>query len=645
MLDQYYNRHDPAKGFARHLFVAGRGLQSAELNEIQDAAAYRLRGLADALFKDGDIVRDCACSVDADTGATTLASGALYIRGAVRGVVPAQFTVPVDQSVTVGVYLTETVITELEDPTLRDPAVGTRNYQEPGALRMQENIAWGWSGDGQLGEFFPVYTVENGVLLQREAPPQMDGVTTALARYDRDSAGGNYIISGLLANASQNLQTNKLTVTVGEGRARVNGFGVELPTSVRMLYDRDPDTKAITSEPHTFAPGGDGKMRVNVDVAPLVQINSVRITAERTATLTHGAFTGAKDPLPENSVLQIMSVTQGGTTYVAGTDYKLTANEVDWSLTGAEPAPGSTYTVTFRYLTVVEPEAVDMRGFTVGGAVDGTLVTVDYAFAMPRIDVIALDSDGRVVRLLGVSNQRNPAPPAVPDTMLQIATLRHNWETDPVVVRDAVRAVPMQELEAIKQNVASLFDLVAIERLRNDVGISESASKRGVFVDPFNDDDLRDAGVEQTAAIVGGELVLPISASPVSAGAAVVAPVLLPYTLEAAIEQTARTGSMLVNPYSAFDPIPANVELAPAVDRWTVTNTEWASDETRRVTVGSGNASSTSSASSVEILRSESRAAEFLRPIQVQFDVRGFGPGEALAALRFDGIEVAPEAI
>jgi hypothetical protein len=34
-------------------------------------------------------------------------------------------------------------------------------------------------------------------------------------------------------------------------------------------------------------------------------------------------------------------------------------------------------------------------------------------------------------------------------------------------------------------------------------GIPEPSSKRGVFVDPFLDDDLRDQGITQTAAVVG----------------------------------------------------------------------------------------------------------------------------------------------
>ena len=53
--------------------------------------------------------------------------------------------------VRVGVYLLDEVITELQDPTLRCPAVQTRNYNEPGAGRLRVTPTWGREGDGSDG--------------------------------------------------------------------------------------------------------------------------------------------------------------------------------------------------------------------------------------------------------------------------------------------------------------------------------------------------------------------------------------------------------------------------------------------------------------------------------------------------------------
>lgn len=656
-VDNYFNRYDQSKGYEKHLVRAGYGVQSAEMNEIQEAQMVRLKGVADALFKDGDIVSDCQATVDPDTGATRMESGALYLQGAVRSVAAANFTIPVDSVVQIGIRLKSTVVTELDDPALRDPAPGTRNYGEPGAARLKVVAAWGWNGDGQDGDFYGVYTAINGVLISKEPPPQLDSVTNAIARYDRDSAGGNYIVSGFSASAVLDRVNAKFTALVGEGRARANGYAVEMTRSARLQFDSDPDLQAIISEPKTFTPDGTGKMRINVDATPLMSIQQVRITAQKLSTLTHGAFSGAKDPLPDTSVLSIVAVNQGGvwnagtntftggTTYTATTDYKLTSGQVDWSPTGAEPAPGSTYQVVYQYQTTQATiSGQDDTGFTVAGAVTGTLVQYDYTFALQRIDALVLGSDGLISRIKGVASRYSPAVPVVPDTQLRIASLQHNWTTNPTIISDAVTVMPMQELQGLRGMIFDLYDLVAQEQLKTNIGLNNPTAKRGVFVDPFNNDDLRDSGVSQNCAIIDGVMMLPITEDVHAVGSAITTAQLLPYTLETLIEQNFRTGSMLVNPYQAFDPLPADMALDPAVDFWTQIVETWGSDITRRFFSGVGNRSFTTTSTSIQLTITEA-PAEYLRPISVTFKLKGFGPGEILQALTFDGIPVTPLAV
>lgn len=71
----------------------------------------------------------------------------------------------------------------------------------------------------------------------------------------------------------------------------------------------------------------------------------------------------------------------------------------------------------------------------------------------------------------------------------------------------------MSDIEAMRSTINDLYDLIAQERLRNDANSREPAAKKGIFVDPFFDDDMCDQGVNQTAAIVDRELTLPINAS------------------------------------------------------------------------------------------------------------------------------------
>ena len=150
-----HNRFDPEKNFDSIAFRQDRVLQSAELNEVQAGLTHRLRSISDVLFRDGDVIRDARCIVNPDTGAVQAEAGALYLKGAVRGVPPAAFAVPVVGVIAIGVYLRTTTVTELDDPSLLNPATGSPAYQQPGALRIKVEPSWGHEGDGQPGDFFP----------------------------------------------------------------------------------------------------------------------------------------------------------------------------------------------------------------------------------------------------------------------------------------------------------------------------------------------------------------------------------------------------------------------------------------------------------------------------------------------------------
>ena len=132
-----YNRFDSAKKYTKALFKTSQHLQAAELNEIQEYAGHALKEIGDALFKSGDVISGCVCVIDADTGTVTVESGKIYLNGMVREVHEGNLEIPTNVSVKIGVYFKERTITELEDPELRDPSVGTANYQNPGAARLQ----------------------------------------------------------------------------------------------------------------------------------------------------------------------------------------------------------------------------------------------------------------------------------------------------------------------------------------------------------------------------------------------------------------------------------------------------------------------------------------------------------------------------
>lgn len=662
MPDKYYSRFSAAQRYERHLAIAGRVLQSAEVNEMQEASQDRLKRIADVLFKDGAIVRDCGILVDLSTGNTTMEGGALYVRGAVRGVEPRTLTIPLIGTIQVGIALNEVVVTSLDDPTLRDPAVGVLNRLEKGAERLRVDAAWARAGDGTPGEFYPVYTIVNGIPQSQTPPPQIDSVSLAIAGYDRQSAGGMYVASGLRVTQLADTDTGAQVYSLSEGVARVDGREVILPHARRIVYGAEADLKAVAIEPHVALGGTE---RVNLNRGPVSSVDLVQIQAQRTLTgFQHGAFTGAQDTLPDSPVLSIVGVNQGGTwngsgftggtTFAQGTDYKLTADKVDWSLTGAEPAPGSSYTVVYRYVRQVIPSNVDATGFTVTGAVAGTVTQVTYRWKRPRVDRLCLDGSGFVVWVEGTPNDSAPVAPMVPPGLLPVAAVTQTWTAGRTVASDGVRTVPMGQLEAMQRQIDALGSLIGEQALRNDIAISEPTNKRGLFVDPLNDDSKRDQGIAQTGAVFDGVLTLPLVGVQV---AAVSLPdtATLPMNHAATapiVQQTLRTLCVKVNPYDAFAPIPAGAVLVPSTDFWTEQQTVWTSGVTRifqgtqrqewgpdwgLITRFTGTSTQVVVDWTTELSRQWTQEARFLRPITVKFTLDGFGPGEFLDAVEFDG--------
>lgn len=640
MLENYYNRYSAQDHYERVMFRAGKGLQSAELNEIQSQAFEQARSIADAILKEGDLVEEGQVVIKDHQA--IVEAGKVYLRGLVRQVPAATLDIPLDQLLDVGVWLTTSVITEMDDPDLRDPANHTRNYGEPGAARQKYACQWGLSNADIEGDFFPVHKIDNGVVIIKQPPPQLDSVTVALARYDRES-NGSYVVEGLRALFLDQDDTEQ-HFTISEGKAHVDGLEIRLKSALRKSFAIDPDLQKVVSERHVFKGDPDGKMVVALSHAPIAQVARINAAKEITVNLQRSIDTF--DPLPNSSVYEVVSVSQGidkeKKTFLEGEDFTLRNNTIAWSDSSEEPpASGSSYEATYRYRTDVSPEDLTETSLTLSHLVEEEFF-VDYFWKLPRVDVLTIDPDGVIRRVLGISHPWAPMLPAIPVGQLALARLEQHWRReDPVtVVGQAIRVVPMAGIEAMQQQIHDLYDLVAIERLRNDANLEEPVAKKGVFVDPFLDDDLRDQGIEQTAAIIDGELMLPIDGEIEQVGDNITQPRTLPYTLTPILEQDKRTGSMKVNPYQAFDPVPAQVTLEPAVDRWTIVRNQWNGRTTNRFIRARGRSRDTTT---FEQTGRSTTAVQFLRQRQVRFTARGFGPHEKLDSVVFDGVNLVTE--
>ncbi|WP_417766718.1 DUF4815 domain-containing protein [Stappia sp.] len=633
-----YDRSGAKPAMTDVVFREGNFLQGAELNEAQSILRGRIARAGGLSARDGDRISGAGIVVDTDAGSVLLEAGRIYAAGDVRPVNAWTLeSVPMVGEVTIGVRLVRRVVTHEQDPDLLGLAPGTAAEGEAGAARIEETLVWGRAGDGKPGDLYPVYLIKDGVALDQTAPVELSMTLQAIAGYDRD-ANGSYVVSGCRVAALGRIAGDQVFV-IEQGVANINGFKRTRSASLRLAVPETFDVGRIDAEQHSFADGGTGTAVLSLRFPPLANLITALVTKETTEAVTHGPSVGSMDLLSQDSVTALVEVRQGGTVYTAGTDYILNADRVDWTPGGAEPAPGSSYQVTYRYRDAVAPVSTTDGTVTLAGGVTGGEVLLTYDYKLPRTDLICLDQEGRAVYIEGLSSRSRPVPPAAPAAHLPLAEVHNAWGGAPAIVNSGVRAYGMADVDHIYKRMVDLYDLVALERLRRDIDSREPVAKRGVFVDPFTSDRWRDAGIAQDAALFDGSCQLAIDPTIHRLGP--VRPVLLDWTSEPVISQGLVTHCRLVNPYANFLPIPAELTLDPAIDQWVETRTEWASAQTAQF--GAGNQSRTTT--TTDIVDERQELAEFLRPVDVAYTIRGFGAGEALEELTFDGADVTPAGI
>lgn len=661
-----YDRTPLNPDWARVLFREDRIAQAAEINEAQSIIEGRGRRVSDRLMTDGARLEGAEISVSIgsftpDVASVLLTPGMVYAAGDVRTLPEHRFNdIPTSGVISIGIRIVSEIQTEEDNPDLLGLHPGTEAEGEAGAVREIERAVWGWSGDGITGDLYQVYMLKDGAPVDQTAPASMSDVSVAIATYDRD-AHGSYVVNGCKVYALGKVGDAQ-HFSIGEGVANILGNKRTRTFALRHQEVEEWDISTVDAEVQTFADNGTGTAVIKVNHGPISALNSAIITKQRTVTITKGVA-GSLDALPNTSVSALIEVKQSSTIYVAGTSYRLTGDRVDWSPAGAEPAPGSTYSVTYRYLEAVQPSAMDDDTLTLTGGVTATPVLLSYSWKMPRADLLCLDRDGLPVYVYGISSPAHPRAPAQPSTLLALAQIVNDWRGPPEVINTDVRSVPYSEMWVYFRKMFDMMDLIAMERLKSDIGSREPVAKKGVFVDPWIDDSMRDQGEAQTAAIVRGTLQLGIDVA--VHRFTIESPTLLDYSEEVLIAQELVTGSMKINPYQNFNALPIGMSINPAIDFWTDRRTDWASAVTEQIagpvtsqvirtsefdffsaaTVVNSTISDSQSSTAnnrVEQIGQRNEQLPFLRQIPVDYKISGMSEGEILTELTFDGINVKP---
>jgi hypothetical protein len=583
----YYDDYDPSKKYNQLLAVPGRVEQARDFTQMQTMVYDYLQRLSDTLFKNGSVIGGMGWAMKTST--IVVQDGRVYVNGKIHMFSQQEIPVTKVGLETIGIKAVDSIVTESDDTSLLDPTTSTGNLGQPGTHRIKTDIILVLN-DATAST---IYTFQDGNLVSESPKPQFDGLAAMLAQRTYDESG-NYRVRGLTLDVEPH-DANYVNLIIEAGTAYVMGYQIVKPTPIRALVSISKSARNVVGEPKTYITGTSKYLLNNVPAMDITQVTAyVQILNE---SKTRGASPGGTDFLSKTPVVDVQTVSAGGTTYVRGTDWQLTSNGIDWSLGGAEPTSGSTYTVTYTYnKTMVQ--GVDYQMYSEIGdfgetkdyvqflsadkPMNNTTFWVDYDFYLARMDSVAMDKDGGLYITGGQPDiPRNVSAPIISDpTLLPLGTIYLPPNSGGAVAKfSTVTRLDMSQLQRMSQRVDDLEFNQAISSLDRDTMDGELPTDlRGIFSDSFRSTeraDLTNPLFNVMYDLEFGQIMLPLasttSRTPVVSTTNTIKQwrrlATTPSTEVVAASQPYATTTMLVNPYLAFNSM-GMLQLTPQVYNW-----------------------------------------------------------------------------
>ena len=204
----------------------------------------------------------------------------------------------------IGFDVSETVVKASADTSLLDPALGSSNYQAPGADRIKIGLTLGYRTlDSEDDErFIELTRVEDSVITKVNQYPQLSELEDILARRTYDESG-NYTVRpfkiSLQDNASNTAQTD---IILSPGKGYVYGYEFETssPTTITVPKPRDTqnvNNKRISADFGNFlyTKNHFGSLPINnLDTIDIHCVNSANIQTANTSTINSTKIGTAK---------------------------------------------------------------------------------------------------------------------------------------------------------------------------------------------------------------------------------------------------------------------------------------------------------------------------------------------------------------
>ncbi|MDH6351939.1 DUF4815 domain-containing protein [Brevibacillus sp. 1238] len=638
----HYNRFDPNKKWVSVDINGGRRIQSAELNEMQSIALHRDKQIGDIIFGAGHVIEGGELYINRDKTELRITPARVYLDGIVHDIPDTTLPITGVGEANVGLKVTMTVVTFEDDPDLLDPAVAHSNFGMPGADRTITIPNWYVNDPAAT----TMYRLIDGELVTAKVPPELEGFTPVLARRTYDTSG-SFLVSGMDGYIEPKDESS-VNLVVDAGKAYVLGYELSRLVPTRIEVPKALEYRTVVNETKTY---NSGTSFYPLNSNPVKQITQITATVRRTDTITRGNIGGTADVLPLTPVVNVVEVKQGGTTYSKGTDYQQSGDSIDWSLAGAEPAGGTSYTVTYDYTKVIvlgtdaKLENDGVQWLSGDKPVSGTQFQTTYDFYLSRKDVYYIDARNEIKVIQGQPSVTAFAPTSPPD-VLELGELYLPPNSDQVVVTNRKpKRLTMLELRSLLERLERAEYNQAIQSLDTAAQLSDpSLTKKGIFTDNFTNFERTDIGHPDFDAMINPAdkvLQLPIDGNffdlevDTAGTTARVHERLVtsPYTEEILIDQSFTTQTMNLNPYMVFGNI-ATIRLTPSSDTWieqqTITKNVYGWwDDWRKV----GTTKTTTA-----ILLDE--AIPFIRQREVIVNGEAFEPMSNNITATFDGVTV-----
>jgi hypothetical protein len=622
----YYDRYTPDKKWDKLLFLP-RVLQASELNEIQSVIEEKLKRFGDVFMSDGSVIKGCDIITPTTYPGTLLvASGYVYVHGKILTVDEQNVGGSFSGLGVEYVYMdtTTTIITENEDPTLRDPVMGEPNYLYGGSHRQVVNVSFsnetyksatsivfGYILDGKVIFKFPTFGADKAVRVMEQRT------------YD---VSGNFIVNGANLKVQHNAtDDSKYDMVIEPYNAYLNGK--EYVSTVSQLVSQDKAVEMVTDQvllPISSAVGSTLGLINNVFTLSRFFVNKIYTCSypvEETFTVTH-AVAGGTDPIGiAGTLIDIVSVYDGSTTYILTTDYLVDDFDraIEWSPGGAEPLVGHTYNVDCRYYKTVSIGSGDYdtskyRGVylyeSVGdyslmnleirdahyySANPALIVNPEYTCWKYRLDAICLNTLTGLVETLQSDYSVTPNAPYPKITaehfLLYLINPKPGTLPSPLTYSIDDRRtfrITQYGLRTLDRQLRGIQEGLSLSKIDDDAAkMPVPGSVAGIYTDTFETQDRGDLEYDGSnslfpdvfdAGFNDGALVLPLILNTSNMDPTVGTNNLktnasfytLPFTEALFLSQSLATGCISVNPY-ALPYAEATLTINPVKDIWTDT--------------------------------------------------------------------------